>query len=594
MENHYGYQGNNFERIVMNEDINYKLAVDRANVLFEERKKLLNLSAEKIIDYILDYKHPAALVHSFPEEDFYFLINDIGLFDSLPLLELASNKQWQFIIDYDCWSKDRINFPDTIKWLYLLLKADNKRLIKQFVNEEPDFFKLFLYYNIDVYSLNENDDPSDLDDNAVTFDGVYYFVITDKRFDNDLEREILDYKEEFIYEFLKAYANYDHVDYINLLTETGTIIPSDVEEELYRTKNVRIAEKGFFPFEEAVGIYQGLSYDQLKKKKNKNRLIFDYLSFQTPFFHKYINNDFNQFSMSLQTINENKLLNQINHEFVYILNRLISADLKPVKNKEDLEKIVHKTCGFLNIGLSVINENEYKNIKDKNSIKTSNIFIKYSLEDIFKTGYYKVMELKWKAQKWLNNSWFMDNDLPIVFWQELWTGVLGGLLIKRPLFFDNYKTGVIYREFSSVEDIIYSNKILDDIIAMDDIFYLLPFDIKIEKNIRNNISYKNMLLTLWARNELKLSFKIEPITFKEFKIFFQCLWDNSKESRTISRKAKLSFINWLSQMVALSQNQLLRRADDIFEQIFDEIEDEYSLVSLENLDPRFINYFLIS
>jgi len=32
-------------------------------------------------------------------------------------------------------------------------------------------------------------------------------------------------------------------------------------------------------------------------------------------------------------------------------------------------------------------------------------------------------------------------------------GVLGGILLKKPLFYDNYKTGVLYREFTSAEDV---------------------------------------------------------------------------------------------------------------------------------------------
>jgi len=76
----------------MNEDKELKRTVELYKNLNRQRKEILSLPAEKALDRILDSPQPAAIVHSFPEEDFYFLINDIGIEDSLQLLSLASDK----------------------------------------------------------------------------------------------------------------------------------------------------------------------------------------------------------------------------------------------------------------------------------------------------------------------------------------------------------------------------------------------------------------------------------------------------------------------------------------------------------------------
>ena len=75
--------------------------INRAIVLKKERIEILSLAPEAALDRILDYQQPAALVHSFPEEDLYFLIHDIGVEDALPLLSLASHRQLDFILDQE-------------------------------------------------------------------------------------------------------------------------------------------------------------------------------------------------------------------------------------------------------------------------------------------------------------------------------------------------------------------------------------------------------------------------------------------------------------------------------------------------------------
>ena len=69
----------------MTDDKADKKALERFEKLREKRLQILALPPKKAMDRILEDPQPAALVHSFPEQDFYFLIHDIGAGDSLPL-----------------------------------------------------------------------------------------------------------------------------------------------------------------------------------------------------------------------------------------------------------------------------------------------------------------------------------------------------------------------------------------------------------------------------------------------------------------------------------------------------------------------------
>ena len=53
-------------------DIDNNKMIDQIRALDRERVQLLSLPPEKALDRILEASHPAALVHSMPEEDFYF------------------------------------------------------------------------------------------------------------------------------------------------------------------------------------------------------------------------------------------------------------------------------------------------------------------------------------------------------------------------------------------------------------------------------------------------------------------------------------------------------------------------------------------
>ena len=94
-------------------------------------KKRLEIMAmeqpEKALDAIISDPTPAALVQSFPSQDLYFLVNDIGVEDALPVLAVASSTQWGFFVDMEAWDRDRVDSDAMTRWFDLLLKADPKR-----------------------------------------------------------------------------------------------------------------------------------------------------------------------------------------------------------------------------------------------------------------------------------------------------------------------------------------------------------------------------------------------------------------------------------------------------------------------------------
>lgn len=579
----------------MNENKENKIIIARIKNLARQRKEILSLSPEKALDAILDSPQSAALVHSLSEEDFYFLIHDIGIEDALPLLRLASDKQWEYIVDLEVWEKDRMDLASVTTWFDLLFKIDPNRFIKWFFDQKTEFMEFYLFKNIEIKIRETDEDPSDFDDAFFTFDDTFYVKFLDEPFDlesdlSDREKTTKNRRDDFISIFFKTLSTYDPFTYHKVLLETCSVIPAETEEEAYRLKNVRLAEKGFLPYEEAVGIYQPLKVQDFKKQHTKfiaselERKLF----FPVPFYHTGLLEQEDYFTNALKKIDIDDVLEQIQIEFAALCNLIISADQKKIREKDELKSVVKKACGYINIGLEKLTEDD----GDLDAGRCAAVVQKYPLSSIFKVGFGLALELKWRAEKWQKKSWFKRNGLLLGFWDQDRMGVLGGLLIKKPLFYDNYKTGVLYREFVAIQDIEDTENTLNEIVALDEILSLM--NIEPELVSEGYLTYKNFVLTLWARNCLGLSEELLPLPFDAFRNFFNDLWAGKDKPRKTSLTMKKSFLNWLSDKTGLTHYEITQKLGQTLENLFNEIESEVGEVSGEDLDPRYIHLFLIN
>ena len=580
----------------MDEKIENKKIIARIKNLARQKKELLSLSPEKRLNAILDSKQSTALVHSFSEEDFYLLIQDIGIEDSHPLLYLASNKQWEYIIDLEVWKKDQVELASITRWFDLLFKVDPDRFIKWSLDQKIEFIEFYLFKNIEIKTRETDQDPSDLGDGFITFDDTIYVRFLDEPIavesdEGDESYEMSKkYRDAFLLKYLKALADNDHIAYQNVLLKSSSVIPAESEEEAYRLRNVRLAEKGFLPYEEAIGIYQPMKARDFKTQdykyinKDPDRKFF----FPVPLYHTGVIEEENHFTVALKNIQADDVLEQIQTEFAGLCNRLLSADQKTVREKEELRTVVKKACGYLNIGLEKLTEDD----SEPNIGYQTALIQNYPLSNIFRVGFGLALELKWRAERWLKESWFTSKGLLLSFWGEKWMGVLGGLLIKKPLFYDNYKTGELYREFISIDDITKTENILNEIIAFDDLFSLISIE---PDPVANDVlTYKNFILTLWARHTLGLTEKFISLPLDEFQDFFDDLWEGEEQPRKTSQLAKESFLDWVSKKTGLVHHEISRRLGRSFENLFSEIENEYGRVSRKDLDPRYIHLFWVN
>ncbi len=212
--------------------------------------------------------------------------------------------------------------------------------------------------------------------------------------------------------------------------------------------------------------------------------------------------------------------------------------------------------------------------------------------DIFRLGYGLVLKLRKRAKAWRTQGWFANNRLALSFWDEYLVGMIGGLLVDRPRFFDNYETEGLYREFASLADIKAAHRALKQAMAFDDILSCMGVA---TADLPEGffITYKNLLLTLWARSELHMAARPEPVPVERFKAFYQKLWEEGRHPPHIREEMKSRFLTWLSGESGFTEGEIADTLGKALESLFAEIGGEYGGVAAKDLDPRFVPHFLL-
>jgi hypothetical protein len=573
---------------------------DKLRALRRRRREILALPPEKALAAILESPEALPLVHSWPEQDFYFLVQDIGPEDALPLLKMATTRQWQFLLDREIWRGDRWVDEHLTRWLGLLLQADPQRVVDWVLAEKTEEVKFYLFRNIELRVREHDQDPSELGEGFETLDDVFYFRFREPPADAGVPAAPQEDREAVITRLLALLADRDLTVCNSLLLEAAGIIAAEVEEEAYRLRSVRLAENGFLPLEEAVAIYQPLDPEDLQRfgRRPPRSAPAPALNLPLPLYSAGLLGAGSLFERALGRVTAEAERDRLQEEFASLCNRLVAADQAPVRQREELRAVVRKACGYLSIGLEQLVGPEPLG-DSAAAAQAADVLQRHLLEPLFRVGYGQAAALKRRAQRWQRESWFGARGLPLGFWGEEGLGLLGGLLLKRPLFFEGSPSGRPYRDFGAMAEIGATQRELDALVWLDQLLSLL--NPPLPRGERRFLTYKNLLLTLWAHSCLGLpaAEKFPPLALADFRRFCEGLFTPrapaaAPASRRIPTGRRTAFLEWLAAGSGLRPDEISARLGTRLEALFSEIEAELGPVAPSDLDPRFIGLFLLA
>ena len=537
----------------------------------EALDRILSLPGSEALNRLLDHENALQIVRDMSRVDLFWLIKKIGDEDSLPLLRLASDDQWQYIMDLELWKRDRIGFKETVQWLDRFHKSDPERLARWLYSEDGNMLAHFFFNNILDVRIKEEQDyiPPD---GFFTFDNLYYISILDKE------------NEEVIEQMLRNLASEDYNRFQALLLGLGGVIPAEVEEEMYRLKGVRIAEDGYLPFEEAISIYSFQSPDLLKQGGSGYRLFFPdeetvALVPLTPL--AYAEGD-NVFSRSIAVIEDGASLERLRLEFAGLCNQIFSADTMVPEGIEDLVKVTRKAAGYLNIGLERLSGND---------LKISEEFIRNNpLVAMFRVGFGMTLELKWEAEKQTRTSWFLHNGLNAGFWGEEWGGVLKGILMKRPLFYR-----LEYRPFEALSEVKSAGDILLRVFLLDKLMEKISDSFALKTDMLKDplLTFHTLLFHSWALRKLNLGDSFTPLSIEQARRFFTIIRGKESTPPFTLKGYKEIFMGDCMSLIQGMEPDKEALLQDTLTGLWEKFAEEYAMVDMDALDPRFIKYIII-
>jgi len=303
---------------------------------------LFALSDNKILDRVLEQDNPRQLVQELPHEDFFWLVKKVGEDDCLPLLELASEDQRQYLMDLEFWRKDRMDLMQVSRWLGRFDQADPKGLAKWLFSKGEAFAYYYFFKGIQV-EIKDEDEAFDFGEDFFTLDGVFYIRILDS--DN----------KEAIGNILRTMATEDPDRYKALLINLAGVLPAEIEEQMYRLRNVRLAEHGFLPSDEALAVYAPLDPKTIRIGEQAEEadtvLLDEEIRELIPLSPLYYAKGRNMLTKVTSGITDNLFLDRLHLEFAGLCNQILSADGVLDNELEVLIKICRKAAGYLNLTL---------------------------------------------------------------------------------------------------------------------------------------------------------------------------------------------------------------------------------------------------
>ncbi len=537
---------------------------------------LYALSGTEVMDRILEHPDPSGLIKALPSDDFFWLVKKMGE-ESMQLLKLASLKQWQHLLDLELWEKDRLDMTHSFLWLQRLQRSDPERLARWLFSDGQALAYLYLFRNVHV-ELRDEDEAYDLEKGFITLDGLFYIKV--------LKEE----QRETVEGIIRTMAGEDLLKYNALLTGLAGVLPADLEEDMYRLRNVRIAEHGFLPREEALLVYAPLDPAAIKQKNSPeilNSLIDDDLLDLAPYTPFHFSKGQNLLTKSASRIADADLLDRIRLEFAGLCNQVLSADGLVIDDINVLKKTCQKASGYLNLCLE---EMCGKDIGAAEEILRNN-----SLTSLFRTGFGLAQKLKWQAERWLKKSWFDHNNMGYGFWGDEWGNTLAGIMKKRPEYYCGPEGDGEYRDFEKTSDLTAAGKILQGLIGLDRILAKLTTTFPLDKKeVRtHNLTIHSLLFTLWARQILELTPSFEAITLKQARQLFDILRSGDEKAPYQMLGFEEVFVKDFMVSASGFEPEDTENLKDTLTLIWQEFSKEYDWVDVDALDPRFSKYILI-
>lgn len=215
---------------------NFKASIEKAK------------DGRQMLSILTDHTSAKQLVPQLSVDDLYLCLQMVGVEDSESVLALATGTQVQGIVDIDGWQRDRV-LPERVQpWLQALMRAGPEVLTHRMLDLDDALLMYLVHHHVDAYMIEDPDDFEPPSENYVfTPDRQTCLVF---KTDEDLNLPIRI--------FLDTLMRFDAAHCLNLLAHINATLMTNLEEESFRWRAGRVADRGYIDYYEALKIYAPL------------------------------------------------------------------------------------------------------------------------------------------------------------------------------------------------------------------------------------------------------------------------------------------------------------------------------------------------
>jgi hypothetical protein len=568
-------------------DANAAQALFNKLSLEEKVAIVLNTPWEKRQQLILLADTSQALVQGLPDEEIYWTIKETGSADALPVIARTSFEQFQYIIDIDCWQKDRIDMEQVMEWLQLMLRCNEAKVLEWLTNTDELFLNYVFKKLFTISKISEDIDLAEASDSLPqwTLDGRYYF-----QFANDEARLV---SIPFLHLLYKTNSKL----FYYMMDNTIWSFETELEDDLFRLRQSRIAEKGFPELDEALQVYQYLSPEHIKTVLSDQE-FFGHATAEgksAPLTLRYsIGTEHPALFLQdiLAVIDNSQIIDRIQREIIHLSNQVMIADGREAREIQDLKKSLRKVLGYANIGLELLSKRDTRTAAE--------IMEAAPMQFLFRAGYSQGLDLKNRLEQLHKIQWQNCRPFRPLFFDGPWGATIEGLSQVRPVYFEgNSKPdSFLFRDFESIAEICVTRQVLDIVgVAEKVLFELLGVDIH---NLRDagaaladsqTISARSVFTTALAQHVVHGVSKFAPVTATELKKFLAAVFIKNQDAEPafiLSTVFCRETIAWLNSQLDTLEDEAAALTTFV-ESCFSLLQDQCgSIAGIEQIDTRFV------
>lgn len=416
----------------------------------EQAELALRLPAKERLELLLHAPKPMQLVRALPDGEVYLTVREVGPFDAMPLLSLASGSQIAHILDLESWRGERFDATRSGAWVALLVEAGEPTL-KRFLRTADDALLLALFRDWARVSQIETDHEEPVAGHGETeAGGDRGFVSPDgaHRFSPAIPEHA-----PAVRRLAEAFFRDDQRRYLRTLWEARMELPAEIEEDALHWRQSRLEEHGFPSRDEALAIYDPPVGGDLPLPRplppdpGEGAVLSGTRSPLVRLGGRLVLAK----AADRLTGDEREV---VLFGVVSLANKILVADVMDAGDPEAHKRAFEKAGSYVDVAL------EARGVRDPDA--AADVLTRVPAVELFREGYARAAALRARAKRVAGEGWASRHSRAFDLLESPIRARVRGLLYPRPLYHDpDVETEIAYRDFRSLAEIDEARAALD-------------------------------------------------------------------------------------------------------------------------------------